>query len=265
MPQFEVSENLRNIIAMEVMRVPNGILGDCPQCGSKNYRDGVCGDCGFISPEVMEMIQAWQQSQGMEPVTSSRVSFIDVFPQLTKVFNPYTPPYQDKTKLITCPTCFTKNSYSPEQGCFKCGREERPVGDLDVPSMEERGGTGATVPTSKRRFRFFGPIKTKEQQKAEKAKKTKKVQDKPKPAEPIAKRTVKGSVVRSFQNKQPEIPNLDNVTTITGQPNSQGISVGGDPSFRMQEALQTGAQIEFSQKLQNGTDSSEQTSSDANN
>ena len=80
MPILKVSEELRKE-AMEVIRLQITVLGDCPQCDGTNYRSGVCEDCAFISPEVMEAIQEWQESQGIQQKAAFRsLSFVDMFP-----------------------------------------------------------------------------------------------------------------------------------------------------------------------------------------
>jgi ribosomal protein L37E len=79
MPILKVSEDLKKI-AKEVIRIQITVLGDCPQCGGTNYRSGVCEDCAFISPEVMEAIKEWQESQQQGTKAAHRVAFTDLLP-----------------------------------------------------------------------------------------------------------------------------------------------------------------------------------------
>jgi len=65
MPILKISNDIKKY-ALESIRVPISILGDCPQCQSNGFRDGICGDCNYIDPRVMEAIQEWQQAMGIQ-------------------------------------------------------------------------------------------------------------------------------------------------------------------------------------------------------
>jgi len=67
MPILKVSEEIKKY-ALEVIKVPITVLGDCPQCQSNGYRDGICPDCAFIDPRVQEAIAEWQKAMGIEQV-----------------------------------------------------------------------------------------------------------------------------------------------------------------------------------------------------
>jgi hypothetical protein len=105
MPVLKVTEAVRKI-ALEVVRVPISILGDCPQCQGNGYRDGICPDCNYIDPRVLEAIQEWQQAQGIQQKAAFRsLSFVDQFPDA----------YKAKEK---CPRCgeLTFNNDSLKKG-----------------------------------------------------------------------------------------------------------------------------------------------------
>jgi len=136
MPILKVSENLYKE-AMEVIRINITVLGDCPQCQGHNYRSGVCEDCAFISPEVLEAIKEWQQSQGIDQkAAAARFSFLDAMP--TSVMD---------TK---CPNC-GKLGFDLECEC----------GHRDLDTLKSKGlelvidGTG--VKDMKVRRRFLSP------------------------------------------------------------------------------------------------------------
>ena len=65
MPILNVSDSVMKY-ALESIRIPISILGDCPQCQGNGFRDGICPDCGFIHPNVQAAIQAWQAAMGIQ-------------------------------------------------------------------------------------------------------------------------------------------------------------------------------------------------------
>jgi hypothetical protein len=80
MPILKVSEKVKKY-ALEVVRIPVSILGDCPQCRGNAYRDGICPDCSYIDPRVMQSIQEWQEAQGIQQKAAFRsLSFVDMLP-----------------------------------------------------------------------------------------------------------------------------------------------------------------------------------------
>ena len=130
MPILKVSESIYKY-ALESIRVPISILGDCPQCQSNGYRDGICSDCNFIAPQVQEAIQEWQNAMGIQQqdeqmpkaayvkAALNSLDFSDVFPASQ----------QQKAK---CPQCgdLTFNNDSLKKGELsgscenpKCGHE----------------------------------------------------------------------------------------------------------------------------------------------
>ena len=117
MPIFKISDNLEKI-AREVLRIQITVLGDCPQCDGTQYRSGVCEDCAYIAPEVLQAIQEWQESQGMEPGTLSKAAatIVDVFPQLTSA-------KRKKPDNDDCPRCKRRGF---DLKCEGCGYEEPP-------------------------------------------------------------------------------------------------------------------------------------------
>ena len=114
MPILKVSEELRKE-AMEVIRLQITVLGDCPQCDGTNYRSGVCEDCACISPEVMEAIQEWQESQGIQQKAAFRsLSFVDMFPAA------------QSNQESKCPECGRKG-FNLQCENPKCMYEEPPM------------------------------------------------------------------------------------------------------------------------------------------
>jgi len=67
MPVLKVSDSVMKY-AMEAIRIPITILGDCPMCQSNGFRDGICPDCNFIHPNVQAAIQEWQNAMGIQQV-----------------------------------------------------------------------------------------------------------------------------------------------------------------------------------------------------
>jgi hypothetical protein len=65
MPILKVSDQVKKI-ALEVIRVPISPLGDCPQCQGNGYRDGICPDCAYIDPTVLQAIKEWQDAMGIQ-------------------------------------------------------------------------------------------------------------------------------------------------------------------------------------------------------
>ena len=105
MPILKVSETLRKM-ALELVRVPISILGDCPQCQGNGYRDGICPDCNYIDPRVMDAINEWQQAQGIQQKAAFRsLSFVDMLPDVSKA-------------KVKCPKCgdLTFNNDSLKKG-----------------------------------------------------------------------------------------------------------------------------------------------------
>lgn len=114
MPILKVSKELKKE-AMEVIRLQITVLGDCPQCRGQMYRSGVCEDCGFISPEVMEAIKDWQESQGITQKAAYRsLAFTDMFP---------TGNLPEKSE---CPDC-GKQGFNIQCENPQCGYEEPPM------------------------------------------------------------------------------------------------------------------------------------------
>lgn len=82
MPILKVSNDIKKY-ALELVRVPITILGDCPQCRGNAYRDGICPDCSYVDPRVMESIQEWQKAQGIQQKAAFKsLSFVDMFPEI---------------------------------------------------------------------------------------------------------------------------------------------------------------------------------------
>ena len=133
MPILNVSDSVMKY-ALETIRIPISILGDCPQCQSNGFRDGICPDCGFVHPTVQQAIQEWQAAMGIQqnaeqmkqqPKAAFRsLSFVDV---LSNNFNgpDLSGPSSGKTK---CPKCkdLTLNDTHCENP--RCGYEQAPEG-----------------------------------------------------------------------------------------------------------------------------------------
>jgi len=121
MPVLKVSEALVKE-AMELIRINITVLGDCPQCNGSNYRSGVCEDCAFISPEVMEAIQEWQQAQGIQQKAATRrFSFVEMLERPSTTL----PSARD----TQCPGC---GKYGFDLECDHCGHSDRS-------SLEKKG------------------------------------------------------------------------------------------------------------------------------
>lgn len=226
MPLFKISEDLLKL-SKEVLRIQITVLGDCPQCGGSQYISGVCEDCGYISPEVLEAIKDWQQSQGNDVVQQTRIqqqaqqeaqsrnpmpqlvaassTFDESFPQL--VFAKH----DQKKKTNECPRC-GRNKFDLQ--CEGCGYEEPPA-DLNFRSPEY---TGISPELLKNKRRNFLPStdaleRIKDQKrKLHKKKKTHK----------------KSSVVFSKGTDSLKNPDLDNVTTIEYDATNRIKSLVGD-------------------------------------
>jgi len=121
MPFLKVSDNIKKY-ALETIRVPISPLGNCPQCQSNGYRDGICPDCSYIDPQVLEAIQEWQNAMGIQQVIKQQqselseqnpnakaayrsLSLVDILPSISNA----------KTK---CPNCgqMTFNNDSLKKG-----------------------------------------------------------------------------------------------------------------------------------------------------
>ena len=134
---MKVSANLIKE-ALEVIRINITVLGDCPQCEGTNYRGGVCEDCAFISPEVMQAIQEWQASQGIqEKAAFKSLAFSDYF----------TTPLTEERK---CPRCgrrgFNIRCENPQ-----CIYEE-PPGELNHTKPSFTGVNPELIRNKKNRF-----------------------------------------------------------------------------------------------------------------
>jgi len=135
---MKVSENLIKE-ALEVIRINITVLGDCPQCEGTNYRGGVCEDCAFISPEVMQAIQEWQESQGIKQKEAFRsLSFADYFE---------TPPAGKEQK---CPKC-GRRGFNIQCENPQCGYEEPPM-ELNHRSPSYTGIDPELIKNKKNRF-----------------------------------------------------------------------------------------------------------------
>jgi hypothetical protein len=112
MPILKVSNDIKKY-ALEIIKVPISIIGDCPQCQGNGYRDGICPDCNYIDARVQEAIAEWQQAMGIQQVIDQQqqglaeqtpnskskkkaaygsLSFVDVLPSM------------NQTK-VKCPSC----------------------------------------------------------------------------------------------------------------------------------------------------------------
>ena len=160
MPIMKVSENLIKE-ALEVIRINITVLGDCPQCEGTNYRGGVCEDCGFISPEVMEAIKEWQESQGIQQKQSFRsLAFADYFA---------VPPAGKESK---CPKC-GRRGFNIQCENPQCVYEEPPM-ELNLPKPSYTGVDPELVKNKKTRFLPSAEHSVKEKIKKQKSKLKKK-------------------------------------------------------------------------------------------
>ena len=105
------------------------ILGDCPQCQSNAYRDGICPDCSFVHPNVQEAIQEWQSAMGIQQTLKQQqqslaeqnpnakaayksLAFTDIMPDFSDVFG------NAQQSKVKCPNCnqLTFNNESRKKG-----------------------------------------------------------------------------------------------------------------------------------------------------
>ena len=115
MPILKVSEKVKKY-ALEVVRIPISILGDCPQCRGNAYRDGICPDCSYIDPRVMQSIKEWQEAQGIQQKAAFRsLSFVDMLPEID----------DRKTK---CSRCKQLTMVDGKCSDAKCPHESPPEG-----------------------------------------------------------------------------------------------------------------------------------------
>lgn len=217
MPIFKVSEDLLKI-SRELIRIPVTVLGDCPQCGGSEIRTGTCEDCGWISEEVEEAIQAWQASQGLSDIQVKRQqeaqakareglglppmaasTFVDAFPQFTAYYT------QKNEQKCPNPKC-GRGGFDLK--CEGCG-ETRPPADLDIETKPFTGIDYSRVEQGRR----INIKPTWEVLKALKEKVPKKTKTKTQPK--------KSSIVWALQEKSPAPPNFDNVTTVETDPMSE--------------------------------------------
>jgi hypothetical protein len=157
---MKVSENLIKE-ALEVIRINITVLGDCPQCQGTNYRGGVCEDCAFISPEVMEAIKEWQASQGIKGKAAFKsLSFADYFTS---------PPLAKEAK---CPRCGRKG-FNIQCENPQCMYEEPPM-ELNHSSPSFTGVDQNLIKNKKHRFIPSAEHSVKEKIKKQKSKLKKK-------------------------------------------------------------------------------------------
>lgn len=160
MPILKVSENLIKE-ALEVIRINITVLGDCPQCQGTNYRGGICEDCAFVSPEVMEAIGEWQESQGIKQKAAFRsLAFTDYFAA---------PPSAKEEK---CPKC-GRRGFNIQCENPKC-LYERPPMELDMRRPEYTGVDPSLIKNKKNRFIPSAEHSVKEKIKKQKSKLKKK-------------------------------------------------------------------------------------------
>ena len=160
MPIMKVSENLIKE-ALEVIRINITVLGDCPQCQGTNYRGGVCEDCAFISPEVMEAIKEWQASQGIKGKAAFKsLAFTDYFTS---------PPVEKEAK---CPRC-GRRGFNIQCENPQCMYEEPPIG-LNHSSPSFTGVDQSLVTNKRNRFIPSAEHSVKEKIKKQKSKLKKK-------------------------------------------------------------------------------------------
>lgn len=113
MPVLKISDKVRKI-ALEVVRVPLSILGDCPQCQGNGYRDGICPDCNYIDERVLGAIQEWQNAMGIQQQVGEQpkkkkaayrsLAFTDIMP-VQDAFVDF------QTVDVPCPKC-GQNTFS---------------------------------------------------------------------------------------------------------------------------------------------------------
>lgn len=145
MPEFKISGELEKM-AREVLRIQITVLGDCPQCSGGEYISGVCEDCGYIAPEVLEAIQEWQMSQGMEPQQQAKAAsreIVDAFSQIIVMAK------DKKKKDNECPRC--GGVLEDGISCRNC-TYERPPSELNHKTPEYTGISPDLLKDVRRRF-----------------------------------------------------------------------------------------------------------------
>jgi hypothetical protein len=246
MPKLNVSDSVMKY-ALETIRVPISILGDCPQCGSNGFRDGICPDCAFIHPNVQAAIQEWQAAMGIQqteeqmkqtPKAAFRsLSFVEVLPGNNN-FNGYDLSGVSSGK-VKCPQCgdltFVNDSLKKGEisgSCEnpKCGHEI--AGALGFKRPKFLGIDPRMLKKVKRNFLSPASLKIEENKKK------------------LEKNKKKGA---AEQQQQP----MD-----LGALQDDSMNAHNDATTRMKQFLQQGAGIEAQQnyqiKQENANNSEEQ-------
>ena len=183
MPILNVSDSVMKY-ALETIRIPISILGDCPQCQSNGFRDGICPDCGFVHPNVQEAIQEWQNAMGIQQVVQQQqqqlaeqnpnakaafrsLSFVEVFYGNFEGYDLSGP----SSGKVQCPKCkdLTLNDTHCENP--RCGYEQAPEG-LGFKRPKFLGIDPEMLKNVQRNF--LSPANVKIEQNKKKLKKTKK-------------------------------------------------------------------------------------------
>ena len=190
MPYLPVNDQVVKM-AKEVIRIQITVLGDCPQCNGANFRSGVCEDCGYISPEVLEVIKEWQESQGLKSA-SVMTAFVDMFPA-------------PGAKNNKCPRC-GRSGFDVQCENPQCAYEE-PPSDLNHRQPKYIGIDPKLVKNVRRRFLHNADVAQEVKQHRIELKKKKN------------KKKIKKSF--KLEADKPQTSGLDNVTTIETDPSNR--------------------------------------------
>ena len=231
MPILNVSNSVMKY-ALEVVRIPITVLGDCPQCQSNGFRDGICPDCNFIHPNVQEAIQEWQNAMGIQQVAQQQqqnlaeqnpnakaafrsFAFVDMFPEST-------------SRKQRCTKCKAFTFVDGKCEDPKCGHESPPEG-LGFKRPKFLGIDPRMLKKVKRNF--LSPASVKIEDNKNKLKKHEK----------------KGAAEQKQQQ-----PPMD-----LGALQDDSMNAHNDPSTRMRQMLQQSAQIDAQNKQQDNNENAE--------
>jgi len=131
MPILNVSDSVMKY-ALEAIRIPISVLGDCPQCQSNGFRDGICPDCNFIHPTVQEAIQEWQNAMGIQQVVQQQQqNLAEQNPNAKAAFRSFAfaDMFQESTsRKQRCTKCKAFTFVDGQCEDKKCGHESPPEG-----------------------------------------------------------------------------------------------------------------------------------------
>jgi ribosomal protein L37E len=106
MPVFKISEDIQKYSA-ELVRLPFTFITDCPKCQSNSYKGGTCTDCGYKDPTYLATVQSWQQAQMAQRQVGQKAA-------TKQAFTEYLP--ELRTQTVKCPRCNQNTFEIPDTG-----------------------------------------------------------------------------------------------------------------------------------------------------